>query len=300
MDMKRFFNTIGLLGKPNHNGTSQTIHTLYEILSGLEYQVLVEKRVANSLQLTDCDTVELMDLGEKCDLAIVVGGDGNMLGAARVLARFDIAVVGVNRGNLGFLTDLSPDSLEQQLGALLAGEYHTEQRFLLKAEVHRHGTIKSANSAVNEVVLHPGKVAHMIEFELSINEQFVYRQRSDGLIVSSPTGSTAYSLSGGGPILSPDLDAMALVPMFPHTLSSRPLVVAGDSLIKLKIPDEADEAVQISCDGQITLEVLPGDQVIIRKSADTLRLLHPLCHNYYEVLRSKLGWSEQKVVTRKP
>ena len=300
MDMKRFFNTIGLLGKPNHNGTSQTIRTLHEILSGLEYRVLVEKRVANSLQLTDCDTVELMDLGEKCDLAIVVGGDGNMLGAARVLARFDVAVVGVNRGNLGFLTDLSPDSLEQQLGALLAGEYHTEQRFLLKAEVHRHGAIKSANSAVNEVVLHPGKVAHMIEFELSINDQFVYRQRSDGLIVSSPTGSTAYSLSGGGPILSPDLDAMALVPMFPHTLSSRPLVVAGDSLIKLKIPDEAEEAVQISCDGQITLEVLPGDQVIIRKSADTLRLLHPLCHNYYEVLRSKLGWSEQKVVNRKP
>lgn len=300
MDMKRFFNTVGLIGKANHNGTSDTITLLHDILSGLGYEVLVEERVAGSLPDNTYQSTGLMELGEQCDLAIVVGGDGNMLGAARVLARFNIAVVGVNRGNLGFLTDLSPDSLEPQLTALLDGKFHTEQRFLLKAEVHRHKELKSANSAVNEVVLHPGKVAHMIEFEVSIDEQFVYRQRSDGLIVSSPTGSTAYSLSGGGPILSPDLNAITLVPMFPHTLSSRPLVVGGDSQVKLKIPDEAPEAVQISCDGQITLEVLPGDEVIIRKSSDTLRLLHPLCHNYYEVLRSKLGWSEQKVVKRQP
>jgi NAD+ kinase len=223
----------------------------------------------------------------------VVGGDGNMLGAARVLARFDVAVLGVNRGNLGFLTDLSPENFQQPLAEVLAGNFVTEKRHLLEIAVHRHGSIKSSNSAVNEAVLHADKVAHMIEFEAYINDEFVYSQRSDGLIISTPTGSTADSLSGGGPILTPDLDAMSLVPMFPHTLSSRPLVVSGNSEIRLKVAETNDAHLQISCDSHVILAVMPGDDIYIRKHPTPLRLVHPPGYSYYHVLRNKLGWGSK-------
>ena len=216
------FKTIGLIGKPSHEGAALTLQRLYTFLQALGYEVLVESRVGAQIDSIDNSALtELVELGRLCDLAVVVGGDGNMLGAARVLARFDVAVIGVNRGNLGFLTDLSPDGFEASLEAVLRGEFISESRFLLEVEVYRHAELKSANSAVNEAVLHADKVAHMIEFEAFIDDEFVFSQRSDGLIVSTPTGSTAYSLSGGGPILTPELNAMALVPMFPHTLSSR-------------------------------------------------------------------------------
>lgn len=223
--MKRIFDTVALIGKPRNPDALQTHKALYDWLTEKKYNVLVDHRLENEIDVpADC-FCDLLTIGDKANLAIVVGGDGNMLGAARVLSRFDIAVIGVNRGNLGFLTDLDPDTFDQELAAVLQGEFVSEQRFLLEAEVHRHGQIKSRNAALNEAVLHPGKVAHMIEFEVYIDEAFAFSQRSDGLIIATPTGSTAYSLSGGGPILSPSLNAITLVPMFPHTLSSRPLVL---------------------------------------------------------------------------
>lgn len=287
------FTKIGLIGKPHHPGANQTLAALYQFLQQLGLQVYVEERVAQSLKLPDAEVLSLVGLGKTCDLAIVVGGDGNMLGAARVLARFDVAVLGVNRGNLGFLTDLSPENFEQPLTDVLHGNFVTEKRNLLEISVHRHGTIKSSNSAVNEAVLHADKVAHMIEFEAYINNEFVYSQRSDGLIISTPTGSTAYSLSGGGPILSPDLDAMSLVPMFPHTLSSRPLVVSGNSEICLKVADTNDAHLQISCDSHVILAVMPGDDIYIRKHPAPLRLVHPPGYSYFHVLRNKLGWGSK-------
>lgn len=287
------FTKIGLIGKPHHPGANQTLAALYQFLQQLGLQVYVEERVAQSLKLPGAEVLSLVGLGKACDLAIVVGGDGNMLGAARVLARFDVAVLGVNRGNLGFLTDLSPENFEQPLTDVLHGNFVTEKRNLLEISVHRHGTIKSSNSAVNEAVLHADKVAHMIEFEAYINNEFVYSQRSDGLIISTPTGSTAYSLSGGGPILSPDLDAMSLVPMFPHTLSSRPLVVSGNSEICLKVADTNDAHLQISCDSHVILAVMPGDDIYIRKHPAPLRLVHPPGYSYFHVLRNKLGWGSK-------
>lgn len=291
--MSYAFAKIGLIGKPHHPGANQTLASLYQFLQHLGLSVYVEERVAHSLQLAGAEVLDLVDLGKTCDLAIVVGGDGNMLGAARVLARFDVAVLGVNRGNLGFLTDLSPENFEQPLKEVLAGNFVTEKRNLLEISVHRHGSIKSSNSAVNEAVLHADKVAHMIEFEAYINNEFVYSQRSDGLIISTPTGSTAYSLSGGGPILTPDLDAMSLVPMFPHTLSSRPLVVSGKSEIRLKVADTNDAHLQISCDSHVILAVMPGDDIYIRKHPNPLRLVHPPGYSYYHVLRNKLGWGSK-------
>lgn len=284
------FRTIGLIGKPNHPGANHTLLSLYHFLQNYPVEVLVEERVAASLGVNDIRAADLVDLGKVCDLAIVVGGDGNMLGAARVLARFGVAVIGVNRGNLGFLTDLSPESFQEPLAKVLAGEFVAESRNLLEIEVLRDGCIKSSNSAVNEAVLHADKVAHMIEFEAYINNEFVYSQRSDGLIVSTPTGSTAYSLSGGGPILTPDLDAMTLVPMFPHTLSSRPLVVSGTAEIRLKVAPSNDAHLQISCDSHVILAVMPGDEILIRKHPKPLVLIHPPGYSYYHVLRNKLGW----------
>lgn len=286
------FRTIGLIGKPHHKGTNLTLKRLHHWLSMQGYEILVEERVASELG-NHVKAADMLEIGQRCDLAVVVGGDGNMLGAARVLARFDVGVIGVNRGNLGFLTDLPPDAFEEKLAAVLDGEYETEHRFLLEAEVHRHGMLKASNTAVNEAVLHPGKVAHMIEYEVYINDQFMYSQRADGMIVATPTGSTAYSLSAGGAILTPKLQAMILVPMFPHTLSCRPIVVDADSIIKLKVAPHNGENLEVSCDGHVTLAVLPGDEIIIHRSPERLRLIHPKGYNYFHVLRNKLGWGSK-------
>ncbi|MBA6231791.1 MULTISPECIES: NAD(+) kinase [unclassified Colwellia] len=291
--MSKIFNTIGLIGKPNHEGASATITALYQFLTEQNYKVLIESSVAPSIDIDKLTVNTLMEIGEQADLAIVVGGDGYMLGAARVLSCYDVGVIGVNRGNLGFLTDLSPDELLEPLQEILQGKSRCEQRFIIEAEVYRHGKLKSSNSAVNEAVLHAGKVASMIEFEVYIDGSFMFSQRSDGLIVSTPTGSTAYSMSAGGPILTPNLNALSLVPMFPHTLTSRPIVVDGNSEIKLVLANENYENLQVSCDGHVILAVMPGDEVIIRKSAYTLRLIHPLDHDYFNVLRSKLGWGNK-------
>jgi NAD+ kinase len=287
------YKTIGLIGKPNHEGASITIQSLYDFLIDAKYQVIVEHSVAQSLTIKNIQIGSLTNIGEHADVAIVVGGDGYMLGAARVLACFDIGVIGVNRGNLGFLTDLSPDDVMAPLTKILAGESRSEQRFIIEAEVYRHGKLKSSNSAVNEAVLHAGKVANMIEFEVYIDGSFMFSQRSDGLIVSTPTGSTAYSMSAGGPILTPNLNALSLVPMFPHTLTSRPIVVDGNSEIKLILANDNHENLQVSCDGHVILSVMPGDEVVIKKSECSIRLIHPLDHDYFNVLRNKLSWGNK-------
>ena len=276
------FKTIALIGKANHKEANETIRALISLLERENLGIVIEERLASSLQ-TEHPSAPLADLGRLADLAIVVGGDGNMLGAARVLARYDIAVIGVNRGNLGFLTDLSPDNFEQPLLEVLRGHFKTEYRFLLNTEIHRHGVVKSTNTAMNEAVLHPGKVAHMIAFEVHVDHDFVFQQRADGLIVSTPTGSTAYSLSGGGPILTPGLDAICLLPMFPHTLSARPIVIDANSEVRIRILEHNDEDLEISSDGHVTMNVMPGDEVVIRKSPQRLRLVHPDCYNYYQV-----------------
>lgn len=293
--MAQVFNSVGLIGKPNHEKATATLIKLHNFLTALGYPVTVEERVFEDIKdaITSTATASLVELGKHCDLAIVVGGDGYMLGAARVLSRFDVAVIGVNRGNLGFLTDLDPNDFERPLEQVLAGNFDQESRFLLEVEVYRHEKLKSSNTAVNEAVLHANKVAHMIEFEAFIDNEFVFSQKSDGLIVSTPTGSTAYSLSGGGPILNPKLNALSLVPMFPHTLTSRPLVVDANSEIRLVLSPENDVDLQVSCDSHVVLAVLPGDEIVIKKSDNKLRLVHPKAHSYYNILRQKLNWGRR-------
>lgn len=287
------YQTVALIGKPQHEATHDSLNLLAEYFLAKGCKLLVEESIANELETDDLKSCDLVVIGKEADLAVVVGGDGSMLGAARVLARFDIHVVGVNRGNLGFLTDIHPDDIIQQLDHIFNGECFVEERFLLGVGVYRHEKLKSNSAAVNEVVLHHGKVAHMMEFEIYIDEQFVFSQRSDGLIVATPTGSTAYSLSAGGPIIMPKLDALTLVPMFPHTLSSRPIVVDADSQVSMKVSKVNSDSLQVSCDSHIVLPVLPGDEIRINKSADKLHLVHPKGYSYFNVLRQKLGWGSK-------
>lgn len=290
--MKTSFYTIGIAGHPRHPNALATHEALYHWLNGKGYNVIMEHQIARDLALTQAITGSLSDIGQQADLAIVVGGDGNMLGAARILARYDIKVIGINRGNLGFLTDLDPDSAMAQLSDVLAGHYRSEKRFLLEAQVCRDNVCGRLSSAINEVVLHPGKVAHMIEFEVYIDDTFAFSQRSDGLIIATPTGSTAYSLSAGGPILTPLVDAIALVPMFPHTLSSRPLVINGSSMIRLKFSQLTPD-LEISCDSQIVLPIQNGKEISIRRSDYYLDLIHHHDYNYFNTLSNKLGWSRK-------
>ncbi len=284
------FRNIGVIGRMGSVKVVESLRQLKQYLIANNYQVILEEDTASMLPGHGQQVASRKLLGEICDLVIVVGGDGSLLGAARELAKSKIPLLGVNRGRLGFLTDISPNDLEERLGKVLQGEYIVEHRFLLDGHVERNGEPLGFGTALNDVVLHPGKSTRMIGFDLFIDGHFVYSQRSDGLIVATPTGSTAYSLSAGGPIMHPKLDAIVLVPMFPHTLSSRPIVVDGNSELKLVISEDNKTYPTVSCDGQININLAPGDVITIHKKPHKLKLLHPLNYDFYRTCREKLGW----------
>ena len=287
------FRNIGIIGRMGSARVLETIRRLKRYLIGRHLHVILEDRIAEMLPGHNLQTSSRKLLGEVCDLVIVVGGDGSMLGAARALAQYDTPVLGINRGSLGFLTDILPEHLESQISEVLAGNYTVEQRFLLETEVRREGVPIGQGDALNDVVLHPGKSTRMIEFELFIDGQFVYSLKADGLIIATPTGSTAYALSAGGPIMHPRLDAIVIVPMYPHTLSSRPIVVDADSELKVVISEDMTIYPLVSCDGQNHVTCTPGDTLHIQRKPQKLRLIHPLDHNFYAVCRDKLGWGSR-------
>lgn len=289
------FSTIGLIGRLGGDRAVYTLKRLIKFLERESKHVLLDDNLSRVLPDHACEAVSREQLGQRADLVIVVGGDGSLLGAARSLARHKVPVLGVNRGRLGFLTDISPDDIDEKVSEVLAGKFMMESRFLLDMAVTRNGKPVGQGDALNDVVLHPGQFIRMIEFELYIDGQFVYSQRSDGLIVSTPTGSTAYALSGGGPIMHPRLEAIVLVPMNPHTLSSRPIVVDGNSEIKILIGDHNTTSPHVTCDGQTHVVAEPGDEIHIHKKPHRLQLIHPLNHNFYETCRTKLGWGSHLV-----
>lgn len=283
------FKSVGLIAK---SGTEQVVESLRQVQTFLASQavkIVLEADSAAMLGASDpgCDITQM---GEYCDLVIAVGGDGNILGAARALAPAGIPILGVNRGRLGFLADVSPDEIELRIGEVLAGDFTIEEHFLLEGEV---GGVDAVPCALNEVLIHTARMPKMVELDLFVNDHFVYSQQSDGLIISSPTGSTAYALSAGGPIMHPSLDAVVLVPMFPHTLTSRPLVVPGDFEIKVVIGANMDVNARVSFDSQLEFEVAPGEALVVRKKKEKLRLIHPPGHSFYGVLRSKLDWASR-------
>jgi NAD+ kinase len=285
------FKSVGLLARRGNRSIVESVASLEQFLRGRGLDIVVETATASMLPGCPHRVAERKALGGLCDLLIVVGGDGSLLGVARDLAASQVPVIGVNRGGLGFLADISPDQIETKIGAVLDGEYTVDHRFLLDAAVMRNGQYRGGSPALNDVVVHAGTMSRMMELALHIDEKFVYDQRSDGLIVASPTGSTAYALSAGGPIMHPNLDAIVVVPMFPHTLTSRPLVVPGASAIKIVIGPATSANPQVSCDSQVDMPVEAGDEVHIRKYAHSLKLLYPREHSFYEACRSKLDWA---------
>jgi NAD+ kinase len=290
--MKPHFTHVGLIGKSEDSNVSTTLHTLSAYLEQQQVEILLDDSLADILSESPYAVVEREALAKACDLAIVVGGDGTLLNAARSLAESHIAVLGVNLGRLGFLVDVSPDDMHRQLDKILSGQYSEEHRTLLHMTAIRDGEILSQSSALNDVVVHKKDIARLIELDTYIDGHFLNNNRSDGLIVSTPTGSTAYALSGGGPILHPKLEAITLVPICPHTLSNRPIVIDDDSVIEIIIHRGTPEAT-VSCDGQVDQSLEAGDLIAVRKHDHTLRLLHPPEHDYFAVLREKLRWSEQ-------
>lgn len=290
--MAKFYN-IGIIGRLGSAKVLDTIRRLKTWLQQQELNVILDDGIAEMLPGHGVQVNSRKQMGEVCDMVVVVGGDGSMLGAARALVSHNIPVLGINRGSLGFLTDISPEQMEEHVGAVLAGDYEVEERFLLETEVMRDDALIGQGDALNDVVLHPGKSTRMIAFELYIDGQFVYSLKADGLIIATPTGSTAYALSAGGPIMHPKIDAVVIVPMYPHTLSSRPIVVDANSELKIVISHDMSIYPLLSCDGQNHANCAPGDVVYIRRKPQRLRLLHPLEHNFYEVCRNKLGWESR-------
>lgn len=286
------FARIGLVGRVGSESAYYSLQRLILFLQKQGVEILLDESTTASMPNTHkLPVLTREELAIRSDLAIVVGGDGSLLSSARSMCHTGVPILGINRGRLGFLTDISPEEIERKVGPVLAGNYLSEYRFLLDMKVVRDGELVGEGSALNDVVLHPGQYIRMIEFELYINDEFVYRQRSDGLIISTPTGSTAYSLSVGGPIMHPNLDAIVLVPLNPHTLSSRPIVVHGASEIKVIVGDQRDINPHVTCDGQTHLETLPGDELVVKKKPESICLIHPEDHDFYEVCRSKLGWA---------
>ena len=284
------FTRVGIIARLDKPQVLETVKKLMEYLQDKNLVPVLETELATMMPGVKIDSSPLKELGDHCDLAIVVGGDGSFLGAARAICSYDIPVLGINRGTLGFLTDISPHQLKEELDPTFRGEFHEEKRFMIQAKVKRQNQARGEGIALNDLVLHPGKSARMIQFDLFIDDQFVMNQKSDGLIVATPTGSTAYALSAGGPIMLPTLDAIVLVPMHPHTLSNRPIVINGNAKIRIVVCESNLTYPSVSCDGQLNITAAPGDEIHITKKEGGIRLIHPMNHDFYDVCRDKLGW----------
>ena len=289
------FNTIGIIGKFRDASVGETISAVHELLIGRGCKVLLDEVSAMLLTELNIPTADRDEIGEQCDLVIVVGGDGTFLNAARSMNEYHVPLLGINLGRLGFLTDIHSEKIKGRLNAILDGEYVEEERFLLHGffEYENGGGDITSSDAFNDIIVHKGHVARMIELDLYINGRYVNTQRADGLIVSTPTGSTAYALSSGGPILHPSLDAIVLVPICPHTMSQRPIVIDSDSDIEIRISDKNHGDALVTCDGQLNVNLGIGDSVRITKNKTPVHMIHPADYNYYEILRAKLHWGHR-------
>lgn len=285
------FRTIALIGKFNSPEIGEPLLKLAKFLRERGLDVVISRHTGEKIGNTVYPMADLAEICERADLAIVLGGDGTMLNIARSTVVYSVPLVGVNQGRLGFLTDVSIDTMLDTIGEMLDGEYMIEERILLNGVVLRKGQPVLDVCAFNDVVVSKSITGRLIEFEVFIDGQFVYSQRSDGLVVATPTGSTAYALSAGGPILHPTLEAFVMVPICPHTLSARPIAVNSNSTLEILLI-HADDA-RVHFDGQRRFDLHVHDRVVVRRAPNTVRLLHPLGHSYYDTLRQKLHWGEK-------
>lgn len=289
------FATIGLIGNPANAQLAATLAPLVAYLLRRGCRILLDERCQAASPDPTLSLLARGEIARQVELVIVIGGDGTFLDAARAVGPEQVPLVGINLGRLGFMVDIPPAQMELALDTILAGDYQTDQRFLLEGTALREDTVLHRDTALNDVVINKHHVARMIEFDTYIDGHYVNNHRADGLIVATPTGSTAYALSGGGPVMHPQLQAITLVPICPHALADRPLVVNAAAEIEIRIAARNTNPVQVTWDGQSSVELRNGDRVRIRRSDVALTLIHPSNHDYFRILRSKLRWGSQPI-----
>ena len=288
--MKFPFQNIALIGKHKAPEIAGPLLRLAAFLSSRGLNVVVDSLTAEQIESSPYLAMNLNEMAHAVDLAIVIGGDGTMLNIARTLSPYQVPLVGVNQGRLGFLTDLTLENMQDTMAAMLEGKFVTEQRLLLSARVLRGDVEVFSGLAFNEVVVHRNHTSSMVEFEVRIDGEYLYNQRADGLIVATPTGSTAYAMSAGGPILHPSLDVIELVPVCPHTLSNRPIVVKSSSVLEILMHRTGD--IRVRFDSHTSYDLELHDKIIVTRHPEPACLLHPVGHSYYHTLREKLLWNQ--------
>ena len=284
------FQRIGIIAKHADASVGEALAATLAILQTRDCDVVVDQNCASVIDNPAIRTAPETDVATNRDLVIAIGGDGTLLRAGKLSFPGNASVLGINLGRLGFLTDLSPEQLPQALGPILDGNYTSEERCVLRAEIIRDGTVIGRDHGLNDVVVQKWNTARLIAFETYIDGRFVLSQRSDGMIVSTPTGSTAYSLSGGGPILHPQLRALVLVPICPHSLTNRPIVLADTTTIEVTIAAEYAAETRVTCDGEPMVQIEAGDNIKITRHQQTVHLIHPAGHDHFASLRAKLHW----------
>ncbi|WP_301818488.1 NAD(+) kinase [Neisseria maigaei] len=292
------FHNIGIVTRPNTPDIQDTAHTLITFLKQHGFTVYLDEvgireGCIYTRDTAGCHIVNKTELGQYCDLVAVLGGDGTFLSAAREIAPRAVPIIGINQGHLGFLTQIPREYMTDKLLPVLEGKYLAEERILIEAALIREGKTAERALALNDAVLSRGGAGQMIEFEVFVNQEFVYTQRSDGLIVSTPTGSTAYSLAAGGPIMQAGLHAFTLVPICPQSMTNRPIAIPDTSEIEILVTQGGDARVHF--DGQTHIDVQNLDRITIRRYRNPLRILHPTDYQYFKTLRQKLHWGEQLV-----
>ena len=283
------FRHAALVGKYQAQGIRAELAEIAHFLLRQGLEVSLESQTALNTGITGFGALTPEQLGRECDLAVVVGGDGTMLGIARQLSHFGTPLVGINQGRLGFITDVNVGQFAEVLAPMLAGDYEEERRTMLEGTVWRDAAMIFDGFALNDVVVSRGSVGGMIELTVTIDGRFVYNQRADGLIIATPTGSTAYSLSANGPILHPNLAAIVLVPISPHALTNRPIALSNDCTVELMLTRGRDAGAHF--DGQAHFMLVEHDSVTVRRSEHRIRFLHPKGYDYFRMLREKLHWS---------
>ena len=284
--MRAMFREIGILVKEDLSDgiDNEALNLMINSISNLDINLYIDKSSNNKNE--NFTVLEHKEFVKKVDIVVVFGGDGTLLNAARKYLNYDIPILGINMGNVGFLTDISTDNFEKTIKEVLDGNYKIEERNLVSAKFgnnHLYG--------LNEVVIHSGAYAQLMRYRLNVNDKVVYEQRSDGLIIATPTGSTAYALSAGGPIIHPSLDVWTILPMLPQSLSSRPFVISSDEKVEMDLFDGPNENAKICVDGQDDIDIPYGEKILISKMDKTLKLVHPNDNDFFEACREKLGWS---------
>jgi len=289
--MQPAFKTVALIGRYNTAEIAESLLGLADLLQQRGCAVLIEKETADNIGKNGFATADYALIGERADLAVVLGGDGSVLSAARNLAAYGVPLIGVNQGRLGFMTDIALSKMRETIILLLSGQYTIGERTMLEARVLRGENEIFSTQALNDIVVNKGATGRMIEFLVHIDGQFVYDLRADGIILATPTGSTAYALSSNGPILQPNVAGIALVPVCPHTLSNRPITVSDRNVIEITIKQRSAGA-SLHFDGQPHSELAADDKVVVRRAAHSILFVHPPGYSYYAMLREKLHWSE--------